>query len=78
MRENSMLSHSLDPMKPLLVIDAILLALLIFPSYGFDHPSSQGLDFEHLLIVLVFFCITSLVTLVVAIKKKHHKTTKKN
>jgi len=60
-------------MKTLLALEAILLALLIFPSYGFDKPSSQGLDFGHLLIVFVIFCITWLLALVVAIKKKHYK-----
>ena len=37
----------------------LMVAVLLLVPFGFDHPSSWGLDFTHLIIAIVFLIIAS-------------------
>jgi hypothetical protein len=51
-------------------IQLVIGAFLAFAPFGFDHPSSWGLDFDDLIRVGVLFLASSLVALVLAIRAR--------
>ena len=53
-------------LKTALVIQIVLLGVMIFVPFGFDHASSWGLDFGHLILAAGSYVAALLVGLVVA------------
>ena len=48
----------------------VLVCVMRFVPFGFDHPSSLGLDFGHFLIVSALFCLSTIVTIGFAIRER--------
>jgi hypothetical protein len=40
-----------------LMVQLLVLTVLMTVPFGFDHPSSWGLDYSHLLIGILFYCL---------------------
>lgn len=52
----------------MIALQAILLAVMIFVPFGFDHPSSWGLDFGHLMYGLGLYTLALILGIIFAIR----------
>ena len=53
-----------------LVVQAVAIALALCMPFGFDHPSSLGLDFGHFLLLLSVYVIALLVGVIAAFMRR--------
>lgn len=56
-----------------LILQAILLAILLFVPFGFEQDSSWGLNYGHFFLVLAIYVITLLVGLIETVVERQWK-----
>lgn len=61
------------PFKGVLYVQAALLLFVAVAPFGFDRPSSWGLDIGHFLLLAAMFCGLALIGLIGAIAQKNWK-----
>jgi hypothetical protein len=53
-----------------LVVQAAAIGMVLCLPFGFDHPSSLGLDFRHFLLLLTVYVIALLVGVIAAFARR--------